>query len=443
MSGHPAATGLSAHTQRRFLLGLVLLTLFAWLLREYFVAVTIVEAPIRGDIRQYVAYAWNLLHHGIFSHVWPGSGTPVPDDFRGPGYPAFLAACMWLGDQGWYQLSLHAQAVLGALTATVTALLARHWLSRAWSLFAGALVALWPHHVAATGALLGEVVFGFLLVCALWLVAEALKRRSTAWAAAAGIAFSAAALTSMVSLLFPLAAAWVCWRASGARLASVLLLCALAGPAAWEVRNATIPPAAEPGRIALNIVQGSWPQYHAAYASRNASPIAKDIMRAIGEEERLLADHPVAGLQHMAGRMERDATYYASWYFLRKPFLLWDWDIRMGAGDVYFHRVSHSPLEGHPVLRAAKAAMKALNPAIFAISALASLVLLVAALRGKPGWIVAGLVGGFCVYATLVHVLFQAEPRYAIPYRPMQLLVLATVLSWAVTRVRSRIAGDH
>src|SRR5690606_2723411 len=91
---------------KKFLLGLALLTLFAWLLREYFIAVTIVEIPIRGDIRQYVAYAWNLLNNGTFSHVWPGSGTPVPDTFRGPCYPVFLAGLMWLDPEGWYALGL-------------------------------------------------------------------------------------------------------------------------------------------------------------------------------------------------------------------------------------------------------------------------------------------------------------------------------------------------
>src|SRR5690606_15992024 len=208
---------------KKFLLGLALLTLFAWLLREYFIAVTIVEIPIRGDIRQYVAYAWNLLDNGTCSHVWPGSGSPAPDRIRGPGYPVFLAALMWLDPQGWYALGLHAQAVVGALTATLTVLLARHWLPDAWAFVAGALVAVWPHHVAATGALLTEVVFGFLLMLALWLSAEAMKRRSVGWAAGAGVAFSTAALTSMISLLFPVFVGLAMWRGKLPRAALLVV----------------------------------------------------------------------------------------------------------------------------------------------------------------------------------------------------------------------------
>ena len=73
-----------ARAHRRFLLALLLLTLFAWLLREYFVLATVVEAPIRGDVRDYVAYAWNLVHHGVFSKAWPTdtAAVPVPDGFR-------------------------------------------------------------------------------------------------------------------------------------------------------------------------------------------------------------------------------------------------------------------------------------------------------------------------------------------------------------------------
>lgn len=426
--------------QRRFLLGIGLLTLFAWLLREYFVAVTIVEAPIRGDIRQYVAYAWNMLNHGTFSQVWPGSGTPVPDTFRGPGYPAFLAAWMWLDERGWYLLALHAQAVLGALTATMTVLLARHWLSRPWAFVAGTLVAVWPHHVAATGALLTEVVFGFLLVLALLAAAEAMKRRSLAWAATSGLVFSAAALTSMVSLLFPFFIALVSWRARMPRVAGAMLLLALVGPALWSLRGTMVEqPAGQPGRMVLNLVQGSWPQYHRAYASRTYSPIAQDIMGAIDTEEKLLASDPAAGLSSIASRLSFDPAYYLHWYAVEKPYLLWGWDIRMGAGDIYFHRVSHSPFAGNPLLRAIKRGLEFINPVIFVLSALASIVLLVGWLRKSP-WATpaAVLVAGFCTYVTLLHLVFQAEPRYSIPYRPMQLLMLASALSLLAARGRGR-----
>ena len=438
MSGVAPLPGPAARSHRQFVGGVVLLTLSAWLLREYFVAVTIVEAPIRGDIRQYVAYAWNMLHHGTFSQVWPGSGAPVADAFRGPGYPAFLATWMWLDPESWYQAALHAQAAMGALTATMTVLLARHWLSNAWAFLAGGLVAIWPHHVAATGALLTEVAFGFLLVLALLLTAESVKRRNRGWAAGAGLAFSAAALTSLVSLLFPIFAAVVLWRERLPKAALLLVALAFAGPVAWSLRGATVDrPEGQPGRITMNLVQGAWPQYHRANASFRVNPVSRDIMQAIAREEVLLASDPRAGATRILGRMAGDPVYYGRWYLLEKPYLLWDWDIRMGAGDVYFHRVTHSPLDRHPVLRLIKQGLELFNPAAFALAALASILLLAQWIRSSPrANPVAALVAGFCVYVTVVHVVFQAEPRYSIPYRPMQMLMLAGLLPLLLSKRR-------
>ncbi len=61
-----------------------------------FVAVTktTIDGPIRGDARDYVAYAHNLKAHNIYSRTWPDPSSvtqPVPDAVRSPGYPVFLS----------------------------------------------------------------------------------------------------------------------------------------------------------------------------------------------------------------------------------------------------------------------------------------------------------------------------------------------------------------
>jgi len=417
----------------RFLLALVLLTLLAYLIRQHFILVTQVEAPIRGDIRQYVAYAWNLLHHGVFSQTPPGEAIPSPDKFRSPGYPAFLLTWMALartGD-GWYWLALHAQAALGALTATLSVLIARHWLPRGWALLAGMLVAVWPHHVAATGALLSEVVFGFVLAVAALATAETLRRRQARWAVAAGIAWGGAALINPVSLLFPLIVAVIFLRERLSHCALLFVVAAMLGPGAWGARNMKID-AAPPGRAAINIAQGSWPLYHEAHIQvlKYDNPIAHAVMDRINKEAMLLATDPASGFSALGQRMAEDPAYYLRWYILQKPYLLWDWDIRLGAGDVYFHAQRGSPLDGNPVLSAVKSALQLLNPAIFGISAIASGWLVYGWFRRRP-WApaAAGMVAAFCLYITAIHVLFQAEPRYAIPYRPFQMLMVAGFLA--------------
>src|SRR5688572_14606633 len=175
----PAGTA-SVSKAPRFGVLLFLLALLAFAIREAFVLSTVVDNPIRGDIREYVSYAWNLIEHGVFSGTFPPN-APVPDSYRLPGYPWLIALGMsiwpqeptWVALGGWYPFVMQAQVVLGTATVVLVALLARHWLSSTWAIVSGLVLALWPHHIAATNTLLSEVVFGFMLVAALYAFARA------------------------------------------------------------------------------------------------------------------------------------------------------------------------------------------------------------------------------------------------------------------------------
>ncbi|MFC7300818.1 TfpX/TfpZ family type IV pilin accessory protein [Cognatiluteimonas weifangensis] len=434
----------AGRAHRRFLFGLALLTLFAWLLREYFVLATVVEAPIRGDVRDYVAYAWNLLHHGVFSKAWPTdtAAVPTPDGFRGPGYPLFIAAAMALKSRpdDWYALLLHAQALLGALTVTGTVLLARRWLASGWALLAGVLLALWPHHIAATGALLSEVVLGATLVFALLCTAHAFDRPGARrWILAAGALFGYAWLVNPLVLFLPFALAALLWRGQRGHAAAWLLAVFLLPVAAWGIRGSTLADGGSGDRAKVNLVQGAWPQYHAAWNTSSRNPISRRIMQAIDREERLLKADTVAGLREIGTRMGEDPGYYARWYLLQKPWLLWDWDIRVGAGGVYFHRVSHSPLDTHPILRASTGLLHRLNPLLFALSLMASLALVVGAWRRRPWAPPAATIAALLfLYVTAMHALLQAEPRYSIPYRPFELLLATGALAAIAGAARRR-----
>ena len=442
---------MSAALQRQghgYLLAAFAVTLLAAVLREWFVLATVVEAPIRGDIVQYVAYAWNLVVHQTFSMAAPGSAEVTPDAFRGPGYPLLLVVAMLLGglEGGWYPLALQGQVLLGTATVALTMVLGRRWLSMPANLLAGGLIAVWPHHIAATGALLTEVAFGFFLVAGLCLAASpgGRGRQATGLALATGAVFAFACLVNEVILLFPLLIAVMWWRAGRKRGAVIVAVIPLLVAGAWDARSALLPPApADHDRVAMNLVQGSWPLYHAAYASRDAHETPRRILQAIVAEQRLMATDPAAGLKSIGERIAHDPGYYARWYFFEKPFLLWDWDIRIGAGDVYFHRLSQSPLDEQPLLRALKRALEWLNPAIFVVSAGTALMVVLRWRRSPPQLLDRRLlVALFAVYATAIHWVFQAEPRYSIPYRPEQMLLLAAGLScitrWAIDRVRQR-----
>jgi hypothetical protein len=169
-------------------------------------------------------------------------------------------------------------------------------------------------------------------------------------------------------------------------------------------------------------------------------PIALQISGQISAEEQLFQRSPRQGLASMADRMQQDPTYYLTWYLLRKPWLLWDWNIRIGWGDIYYQQIRHSPLDVNPLLRTMKVTLHFLNPLIFLLALAAAIVILTKELRNSarndPARLAAAMVSLFCIYVTLVHNVFQAEPRYSIPYRPLEILLTSTALAAIVTWLR-------
>ena len=414
---------------RLLLLGIALLALA---LREQFVLTAQVDMPFRGDIGQYFSYAYNLVHHGVFSLGSAQDGALQPDDFRSPGYPWLLAACMQLapGPYAWYALALQVQVLLGAASAVLTVLLALRFLPRPASLLAGLLVALWPHHIAATGALLSEVAFGFVLLLALWLCAFGAERRDLRVVLGGGLTWAFAYLVNPVAAVLPTALALLGLRRQGLPFGVALLLPTVLAASAWAVRSHSLPPTDQPGRAAVNLVQGSWPEMHAAWAFRFRDPRAAEIMERIAAEERLVSAKPGRGLAAIAARMTEAPAAYARWYAWDKPRLLWAWDIRVGAGDVYFLEVRQSPLESSPVLQVVKQGFKAANSAILLLACLGA----VAMARRREVFGAQAVALAF-VTLTLVHVLFQAEPRYATAYRPLEAILFAAALAVAANRV--------
>lgn len=438
---------MSAATRRpaRFGLLLLLVGLLAFYVRELFVLATIVDVPIRGDVRDYVAYALNLVQHGVYSGTYPPH-PPVPDSFRMPGYPWLIALGMTLWPQGadatqldgWYPFVLQAQVALGTATAVLVAMLARHWLRPAGAIAAGLLAALWPHHVVATGVMLSEVLFGFMLVLGCFAFARAWTTQRTAWFAVAGAAFGYAYLVNPLIALFPACVALLAWRFGARRGATWLLALFLVPVVGMALRNATLPPTGHDSgeRARLNFVQGAWPQYHAAATAAGAGvPGAIAVMEGIDRESRALAIDPQQGLAMMHERMAADPFGYARWYAMEKPWMLWGWTIRYGARDLYVVDVRNSPFDRLGVLRATVAAYRWLNPLFSTLTLGAAVVLAFAAWR-RPALAPLAATAGLALYVTLVHAVLQAEPRYAIAYRPLEAALVVTAIAWLIRRVR-------
>lgn len=433
---------------RKFVVMAALVTLLALAMRELFVLATIVDAPIRGDIRDYVAYAWNLVEHGVISGTYPGQGMPVPDAYRSPGYPMLIALAMrifpqspdWVAVGPWYALTLQFQVVLGTATVVLVMATVREWLKPGWAIAAGLLLALWPHHVAATGALLSEVTFGFALVLACFAVARGLRPgHRPGWFVLAGVAFVYAWLVNPIVLFFPPFVALVLWTWKQRAGAALLLAIFLVPVVALGVRGAALGGSkGSTQRATVNFVQGSWELYHpAANRFRTGDPIAAAIMQEIDAETQLLERDPVAGMSKIVARWRNDPTGYG-WWYLRKPVLLWSWQIKLGANDLYVLKVRNAPLDRIPVLRAVVRAYQILNPLMTALCLGTALALCIVGYRRaalRPAMIVAAL----AIYVTLIHTVLQAEPRYANAYRPLEAMLVVTALAWLAGR-RERLS---
>ncbi len=403
-------------------IALFTVTMVAMAIRWYYLTHAMVYHPLRADAIQYHAYAWNLLHHGVFSMAAPHSALVLGDSYRDPGYPLFLAGAMKLGgEQGWYALALLTQGLLGALTVTLLMTGARRWLPDRWLIAAGMLMALWPHSITTSSFLLTETQFGFLCALAFCLLALAGRRHSTAYAASAGVAFGLASLTNAIALPFaPLLAGFLLLRGRLPRgMAVALALGALVLPAAWSVRNLQLPAgASSTGRALTNLDQGSWPQYHAGYRLYiEGRPEGGQILQAISQETDTLVADPHAGLALMADRMMQQPMHYLGWY-LSKPALLWGWSIRMGQGDIYAYPTLHSPFSDDWPMRVWVSVCHSLNPLLMALGLIGCLLAL-----GKNTPVNAAAAAGLALYVTALYSLLQAEPRYSIPFRGFECLL--------------------
>jgi 4-amino-4-deoxy-L-arabinose transferase-like glycosyltransferase len=411
----------------RFVIAVAFVVLFGAGLRTLYVLTAQAEPPIYGDGVQYMAYAWNLLHHGVFSCSIPGSTEVAPDGYRGPGYPLFLAAALTSGrdDVGKALGYIYAgQVVLGTATVLLTIALARLWLGRCAGILAGLLIACWPHLISFCGVVMSETLFGFLLVLGIWLLALGVRRAAGWLLALSGLVLGAAYLVNPIVLFFPIAAALVVMRRWNWRAGALLAVCFAIAPFAWNLRDANLPLQYGASRRAMeNFVQGSMPLYMRAFNSRWVNADAKRIVDAATSETVIMFDDPRAGLVDVLGRIRQQPLTYLSWYLLDKPWQLWAWPIIIGSGDIYYSPTQHSPFARIFLLKCMKSAIEWMNPAIFALALLTAGGVLVRAGRRTQMPFPAIVIVLFVIYVTAIHMVFQSEPRYSIPYRPFEVLL--------------------
>lgn len=421
---------------------MLLIGIFALACRWYYISQAVIDTPIQGDAVQYHAYAWNLVNHGTFSQSKPGSPTVVPDSFRDPGYPAFIAIWMVaLGDfPAWYPGVLYSQAVLGALTIVLLLCAGRRWLSDRWLIAAGAAMAVWPHSITITSYVLIETLVGFLCALGLFFFSRTVGPHGRINAMACGLTFGAAGLTNAVVLPFAplLALCLVKQKTFDRKVLIVLIVSALALPALWAMRNIPIPGSASAShRAIMNLVLGSWPEYHISYYRKlvYGDPDSALTLQKIDDEYLSFKTAPMQGMQKMAARMGEHPLHYLSWY-LRKPAMLWGWSIRIGEGDIYVFQTPYSPFKESAALRLLVSLCHAINPLLLALMVAGCVLTLLRRQSMPPGAL--GM-AALLIFVTFVHSVLQAEPRYSMPFRAQEILLAAFGIQTIASSLNGRL----
>jgi hypothetical protein len=437
----------SMRSHRTAILIAIIGGLLAFVLRWYYLMHAQVLQPlddpnVSADAAEYYRYAWNLVHHGAFANDLPDATVLHPNSFRDPGYAAFLGLWMLMTSSygGWYAGVLLSQALLGGLTVTVLALTMRGRLPNGGLAAAVLLMAVWPHSVVAPSFVLSETLFGFLCAVSLLCVRMTMERPRYGLTILTGIALGAAALTNAILVPFgALFAVTLFWRKDvTARVALTLACASLLLPLAWGIRGQLIPPTEGAShRVAMNLVQGSWPTYHAAYQlAMKGDEAGVQTIKAIDAEIARFGDGILNGLSGMGKRIGFAPLTYVGWY-LRKPALLWGWDIRIGQGDIYVYPTRNSPFVSSPGWRVAETACFLINPFLMLLAALGAITALA---RRTTDPAALGAVA-MVLWATLIYGVLQSEPRYSTPFRGMEIMLAAigvATLASALARYRNR-----
>lgn len=417
---------------------LLLIVAGAALLRIQYNTVTLIDTPIRGDATSYVNYANNLVEHTTFSRSRE-STPPVPDNYWAPGYPAFLAAVIVTAntiEQDSYTLTLQLQAILGAATVLLVFLFARLVMSTAWALFAAALMSISPHAVSLGSYLLTETLFAFLLTLALLLFALSVRSLNPKTEIAAGLVFGACYLVNPVSLLvapFALAAIAlftikkdkrgnIVLQRVGASLRIMLPLLAIVG--IWGIRSVlNVPDGAQTSgsRLLGNLIIGLFSDFHETWRADPRDPSNPATLAAarIGGSYTELFNEFWELFKENPGHMLK-------WYAVDKPILLWDWNIRIGQGDIFVFPVVYSLYHVSSLALATYSVMHVTHDWVLLLGLVALIVVWHEKTEARYTMIVL-LTAAWCCSA--VYIITQAEPRYSIPLRPLLYIAATYTLS--------------
>ena len=396
----------------------------------------------------------------------------VPEALRTPGYPAFVAVVNLTFGQGQLPVAL-AQALVFAAICLIAYATTRLFASDTVAFAAGLAVALFPPLPYFVALTLTEVFITFLVTAAIYSWLRAL-RHGGGWIVAAGATLAAAALTRPSFQYLGVAlAVFACLIAPCGRLAirrSLLTLgVALLGVAPWIAYNvvyfdsvALSPPAAGVGRT---LWEGSWQVALPGREQATLTHLAETVWDRAALDRAVVAYASETGLDR-----EPMLRYVHEWQDVRKmwdaPTDPWQRVLARIAADHEYGRLARENIARDPVKHVWRRLTRGLallwiteipvrytdinrlsTLAIRTIWLAQALLLAAAGVGLAVLWrsgarTDAAAFAALIVYVTAVHAVLYSEARYAMPAKPV-ILVLATVaiarLCWTNAPVADKL----
>lgn len=375
------------------------------------------------DPVRYLGYARNIADgKGMTDQFWG-----YPTAYYPPGYPWFLGVVVWMSRPFTDDAPLVAglvQAVLGAGTAVLGAIVARRLAGMRAAIVAAWGLALYPNLIFHTGALLGETLYNalFLGFCVVLLGVRTGTPVTWHRAAASGLLLGLAVMVRPISLaVVPVVIAYWWWSTHDRRLvlrtSAALLAMVLACIVPWTIRNAIrmdafIPISTNTGD---NLCMGHAPGANGSFSARetcNTDVSLRDgpAGEVAADEEKL--DIALRGIRADPGR--------EPWLLWRRAYFTWvrdgDHDGLIAVQSYRRDRWIALPTEAR-LLRIADLAYW-----LVAATGLVGMVQLVR--RRRPeGWYVAGA----AVMTALVPLAFFGDSRFKVPVIPL-LIVMGAAL---------------
>lgn len=401
------------------------------------VSQTRVDHPIRGDARDYFAYAYNIKLHGIYSHDLPSSEAPRPDALRAPAYPAMLSLLL---DETNIEKTLanvlYLQALLGILTVLVYLSLFRRLMPPLWAFGAGIVTAISPHLINASVYLLTETVFTFLVSIHLFALERAMRLRQTHWALAAGVLLALSLLTRPTTqyLMLVYLLAFALWAGRDWRTYGKYLL-VLAAPvviafSAWSIRNQiSIGHISDPTLTANFLHHGMYPNM--MYQDRWETfgyPYRFDPMTAE------IGGNVPKTLAAIATHFQNEPQRYFSWYLIGKPIQFFAWNLTESVGDAFIYAPTKTPYVDNKLFGVTHTIASLLHPFLMLLSMLG---ICYALIRKN---LAACLLSLVLLYFVAIHMIGAPFPRYSIPLRPINyglaFYALYQITQWSKTKLK-------